>query len=254
MFDGELPNYLSSLPNRTLKSTCLSNVCMCVYVFVNSIFKIISVHGQQDVIWVTPCERFSALFHRQLNLLFNNISVLPPTLSFCEGNQPVNGRFPSERASYPENVYIMMSSWCMLTVKDHVNIIELSASSDTINRTQLRAGNMYLWSVIWQTLVFIPSSHCWKCCNWYYHSNNTNISHFPGNLRLLFLKQASKLSLDFANWIVKHINDIAVFNDSGLCEQYVKYLGLTPSEFDFLFRTRPRALWQQIPPTPVLST
>ena len=35
---------------------------------------------------------------------------------------------------------------------------------------------------------------------------------------------------------------------SGLCEQN----GLTPSGFDFLFRTRPRALWQQTPPEPVL--
>ena len=34
----------------------------------------------------------------------------------------------------------------------------------------------------------------------------------------------------------------------GLCEQYVK----SPSGFDFLFRTRPRALWQQTPPEPVL--
>ena len=39
---------------------------------------------------------------------------------------------------------------------------------------------------------------------------------------------------------------------SGLCEQYVKSLGLTPSGFDFLFRTRPRALGQQTPPEPVL--
>ena len=116
-------------------------------------------------------------------------------LSFCEGNQPVNGRFPSERASYPESVYIMMSSWCMLTVKDHVNIIELFASSDTITRAQLRAGNMPIWSVIWQTLVFVTSSPCRKCCNWYYHRNNTNISHFPGNLRLLFLKQAQNKAL-----------------------------------------------------------
>ena len=39
---------------------------------------------------------------------------------------------------------------------------------------------------------------------------------------------------------------------SGLCEQYVKSLGLTPSGFDFLFRTRLRALGQQTPPEPVL--
>ena len=32
---------------------------------------------------------------------------------------------------------------------------------------------------------------------------------------------------------------------SGLCEQYVKSLGLLVSGFDFLFRTRPRALGQQ---------
>ena len=30
---------------------------------------------------------------------------------------------------------------------------------------------------------------------------------------------------------------------SGLCEQYIKYLGLSASGFDFLFRTRPRTLW-----------
>ena len=35
---------------------------------------------------------------------------------------------------------------------------------------------------------------------------------------------------------------------SGLCEQYIKSLGLTPSGFDFLFRTCPRALGQQTPP------
>ena len=34
----------------------------------------------------------------------------------------------------------------------------------------------------------------------------------------------------------------------GLYEQY----GLTPLGFDFLFRTRPRALKQQTPPEPVL--
>ena len=39
---------------------------------------------------------------------------------------------------------------------------------------------------------------------------------------------------------------------TGLCEQYVKSLGLTPTGFHLLFRTRPRALWQQTPPEPVL--
>ena len=39
---------------------------------------------------------------------------------------------------------------------------------------------------------------------------------------------------------------------SGLCEQYVKSLGLLASGFDFLFRMRPSALWQQTPPEPVL--
>ena len=37
----------------------------------------------------------------------------------------------------------------------------------------------------------------------------------------------------------------------GLCEQYVKSLGLSASGFDFLFRTRPHALGQQTPPEPV---
>ena len=39
---------------------------------------------------------------------------------------------------------------------------------------------------------------------------------------------------------------------SGLCEQYVKSLGLMSSGVDFLFRTRPRALVKQTPPEPVL--
>ena len=39
---------------------------------------------------------------------------------------------------------------------------------------------------------------------------------------------------------------------SGLGEQYVKSLGLTPSGFDFLFRTRPRAFGQQTPAESVL--
>ena len=39
---------------------------------------------------------------------------------------------------------------------------------------------------------------------------------------------------------------------SGLCEQYVKSLGITPSGFDYLFHRGPRALGQQTPPEPVL--
>ena len=38
----------------------------------------------------------------------------------------------------------------------------------------------------------------------------------------------------------------------GLCEQYVDSLGLTPSGFEFLFRTHPRALGQQTSSEPVL--
>ena len=45
------------------------------------------------------------------------------------------------------------------------------------------------------------------------------------------------------------LSGFVVTMHSGLCEQYVKSLGLTPSGFDFLFRTRPRALWQQTPRT-----
>ena len=43
------------------------------------------------------------------------------------------------------------------------------------------------------------------------------------------------------------------FNVSGLCKQYLKSLGLMPSGFDFLFRKRPCALWQQTPPELVLT-
>ena len=38
----------------------------------------------------------------------------------------------------------------------------------------------------------------------------------------------------------------------GLCDQYVKYLGLSASGFDFLFRMRPYALKQQTLPELVL--
>ena len=40
------------------------------------------------------------------------------------------------------------------------------------------------------------------------------------------------------------LSGFVVTMHSGLCEQHVKSLGLTPSGFDFLFRTHPRALWQ----------
>ena len=39
---------------------------------------------------------------------------------------------------------------------------------------------------------------------------------------------------------------------SGLCEQYVEFLGLSASGFYFLFHTTPCALWQQTPLEPGL--
>ena len=50
------------------------------------------------------------------------------------------------------------------------------------------------------------------------------------------------------------LSGFVVTMHSGLCKQYVKSLGVSASEFDFLFHTYPRALWQQIPPEPVLIT
>ena len=38
---------------------------------------------------------------------------------------------------------------------------------------------------------------------------------------------------------------------SGLCEQYVKSIGLPASGFDFLYLTRPHASWKQTPPEPL---
>ena len=49
-----------------------------------------------------------------------------------------------------------------------------------------------------------------------------------------------------------YMSGIVVTMHSGLCEQYIKYLGLSASGFDFLIRTHPRALWQPTPPEPVL--
>ena len=67
--------------------------------------------------------------------------------------------------------------------------------------------------------------------------------------------------LTFTGWNWKCHVEIVIKTDlsgfvvqmhSGLCGQYVKSLGLTPSGFDFLFHTRPRAFGQQTPPEPVL--
>ena len=52
--------------------------------------------------------------------------------------------------------------------------------------------------------------------------------------------------------IKTYLSGVVVTVHSGLCEQYVKSLGLTASGFDFPFRTYPRLLWQQTPREPVL--
>ena len=43
-----------------------------------------------------------------------------------------------------------------------------------------------------------------------------------------------------------------VTKHSGLCEQYLKSLGLSALGFNFMFRMLPCALWQQTPPEAVL--
>ena len=43
------------------------------------------------------------------------------------------------------------------------------------------------------------------------------------------------------------LSRFVVIMHSGVCEQYVKFLGLSASGFYFLFRTHPRALWQKKP-------
>ena len=56
-----------------------------------------------------------------------------------------------------------------------------------------------------------------------------------------------KLKMSCIIVIKNDLEGFVVTMHSGLCEQYVKSLGLTPSGFDFLFRTRPCAWWQQTP-------
>ena len=75
----------------------------------------------------------------------------------------------------------------------------------------------------------------------------------------IFVFQVENTNIHGQNWkfhgiivIETDLKGFVVTMRSGLCEQYVKSLGLTPSGFDFLFRTRPRALWQQTPPEQVL--
>ena len=48
------------------------------------------------------------------------------------------------------------------------------------------------------------------------------------------------------------LSGFVVTMHSGLCKQYIKSLGPSSSGFDFLFRMRPHALWQQTPPEQVL--
>ena len=85
-----------------------------------------------------------------------------------------------------------------------------------------------------------------------WHNNMTsawNGSHFRKGSRLPFMWRL----LTSMGWNWKcHVVIVIKTELSDLCEQYVKSLGLTPSGFDFLFRTRPRALGQQTPPEPVL--
>ena len=49
-----------------------------------------------------------------------------------------------------------------------------------------------------------------------------------------------------------HIIDHLGTENTSLCEQYIKFIGLAASGFDFPFCTRPHALWQQPPPELVL--
>ena len=44
------------------------------------------------------------------------------------------------------------------------------------------------------------------------------------------------------------LSGFVVTKHLGTCEQYVKSLSLTAPGFDFLFRKRPPALWQQTAP------
>ena len=48
------------------------------------------------------------------------------------------------------------------------------------------------------------------------------------------------------------MSGFVVTMQSGLCKKYVKFLGLSALGFDFLFRMRPCALWQQTSAEPVL--
>ena len=63
-------------------------------------------------------------------------------------------------------------------------------------------------------------------------SSVTQVRH-PGGWVKSFRTKSQNLNVSFV--VTMHL---------GLCEQYVKSFGLTPSGFDFLFHTRPRALWQ----------
>ena len=81
--------------------------------------------------------------------------------------------------------------------------------------------------------------------------NGSRFEHIPFTWRLhTFTGWKWKCHVIIA--IKADLSGFVVPMHSGLCEQYVKPLGLTHSGLDFLFRTRPRALGQQTPPEPVL--
>ena len=78
-----------------------------------------------------------------------------------------------------------------------------------------------------------------------------NCSHFK-HICAFYVEITNIHKVKLKVMIKTNLSGFVVTMHSGLCKHYVKYLGLTPSGFDFLFCTRPHALWQQTSPELVL--
>ena len=82
--------------------------------------------------------------------------------------------------------------------------------------------------------------------------NSSRFEHISAFKRRLLTLTGWNLKCHVIIVIKTDLSGFVVPMHSGLCEQYIKSLGLTPSGFDFLFCACPHTLGQQTPPEPVL--
>ena len=92
-------------------------------------------HNQCDGVW--NHQPHDCLFDRLFRRRSKKTSKLHVT-GLCEGNSPVAGEFPAQRASNAENVYIW---WCY---HSNLNVVEISFGSHP-NSNDMITANFWAW-------------------------------------------------------------------------------------------------------------